>query len=600
MRNASHLFCVGVIALAAANAARAQSTERVSVGTGGVEADSGSWAPALSEDGRFVAFASMASNLPGGTPSFTYNVYVRDRQSGTTECVGVDSSGTPHFDCWNPAISDDGRFVTFGSDSPLFVPGDTNGTFDIFVRDRVNGTTQCVSVDANGNPGNDNSFNAAPISADGRFVAFTSFASNLVAGDTNNCEDVFVRDLVLGTTERISVDSAGVQGNYMSLCCSISADGRFIQFDSYASNLVAGDTNGFTDVFVRDRFLGTTERVSISSSGVQGDTSSGGLGGMLNFFSLSADGRFVVFHSGATNLVPGDTNGKEDCFLRDRLLGTTERVSVDSNGLQANDFSYIPCLSRSGRFIGFWSGATNLVPGDTNGHGDTFVHDRLSGATERVSVSASGVEANGESYFAVLAQGGRLVLFDSEATNLVTGDSNASQDVFVRDRGALAPAGFCRGDGSGGDCPCANLGAAGHGCENSASTGGALLGATGSASLASDTLVLSSTGELPASLSILLQGSAIIPTVGFGDGLRCVGGILHRLYVKSAMGGVATAPLAGDPPISARSAALGDVLTTGSTRYYQTYYRDPLLTFCPSPQGNSWNISSGLAVVWSQ
>jgi hypothetical protein len=159
---------------------------------------------------------------------------------------------------------------------------------------------------------------------------------------------------------------------------------------------------------------------------------------------------------------------------------------------------------------------------------------------------------------------------------------------------------FCSGDGSASTCPCANSGSAGHGCENSASTGGALLSATGAPALQADDVQLTSSGELSQALSIVLQGSASIAPASFGDGLRCVGGMLKRLYVHSAINGVMTAPRAGEPSISARSAALGDAIPPGATRYYQVYYRDSVASFCPAPQGSTFNVSNGLAVEWAQ
>jgi hypothetical protein len=182
----------------------------------------------------------------------------------------------------------------------------------------------------------------------------------------------------------------------------------------------------------------------------------------------------------------------------------------------------------------------------------------------------------------------------------VGGDTNAAVDVFARDLGAPPPLAFCPGDGSASACPCGNNGASGRGCENSSASGGALLSGVGSASLAADTLVLTSSGELSSVLSIFLQGDAAIAPANFGDGLRCVGGNLKRLYVRNAISGSATAPLPGDRTISARSAALGDAIGAGATRCYQTYYRDPQLGFCASPPGNSWNVSSGIVVVWGQ
>jgi hypothetical protein len=156
----------------------------------------------------------------------------------------------------------------------------------------------------------------------------------------------------------------------------------------------------------------------------------------------------------------------------------------------------------------------------------------------------------------------------------------------------------CPGDGSGGPCPCANTGSIGHGCNNSAATGGALLTATGWASLAHDQLELASSGELPSALSVILQGRMQIAPTSFGDGLLCAGGALKRLYIKHAVSGIVTAPQPGDLSVSARSAALGDHIQVGQSRVYQVYYRDPNLTFCPPPMGNGWNVSSGLRIGW--
>jgi hypothetical protein len=180
----------------------------------------------------------------------------------------------------------------------------------------------------------------------------------------------------------------------------------------------------------------------------------------------------------------------------------------------------------------------------------------------------------------------------------VPADTNNRSDGLVRDRGAFAPAAFCMGDSSAGACPCANYGFFG-GCENSTGTGGAMLTSSGFASLGDDTLVLTSAGELSGVLSIFLQGDAAIAGTNFGDGLRCVGGHLRRLYAHNGIGDSVSAPQAGDLSISARALALGDPLSNGSTRYYQVYYRDPQLGFCPAPQGDSWNLSSGLTAIWT-
>jgi Tol biopolymer transport system component len=231
------------------------------------------------------------------------------------------------------------------------------------------GTTTCVSVASNGAQGNRQS-TAPSISADGRYVAFASLASNLVSGDTNNEPDIFVHDRETGQTNRVSVASDGTQGNGGSYMPSISADGRYAAFKSSASNLVPGDTNGYEDIFVHDRETAQTERVSVASDGTQGNHWS-------SYLVISADGRYVAFASLASNLVSGDTNNELDIFVHDRETSQTKRVSVASDGAQADGGSwYNPSISADGRYVAFGSVASNLVPGDTNGMQDVFVHDR--------------------------------------------------------------------------------------------------------------------------------------------------------------------------------------------------------------------------------
>ena len=268
--------------------------------------------------------------------------------------------------------------------------------------------TSRVSVDSGGVQGDFHSF-LPSVSADGRYVAFQSDAANLVVGDTNSISDVFVHDRQSGTTQRVSVNSAGVQGNSFSVTPSISADGRYVSFTSSSSNLVGGDTNGTQDIFVHDRQSGTTERVSVSSNGVQGDSFS-------IRPSISADGRFVAFECRSRNLVGGDTNETDDIFVHDLQSGTTEIVSVNSGGAQGNDLSADPSISADGRYVAFWSWASNLVGGDT-AWVDVFVHDRQSGVTERVSVSSSGAQANSTSSSPSISADSRYVAFESYATN---------------------------------------------------------------------------------------------------------------------------------------------------------------------------------------
>jgi Tol biopolymer transport system component len=543
----------------------------------------------MSADGRCVAFRSNSSNIvPHDVGSF-YDVFVYDRPSASLEQVSLTTSNSaPNGPSHNPALSSDGRYVAFESEATDIVSGDTNAARDIFRRDRQTLTNKRVSVANGGSQANFNSYNPA-ISADGRFVAFRSDASNLVANDTNLKPDVFVRDVQNNTTERVSTATDGTQANAYCDWPALSADGRYVAFMSYAPNLVAGDTNDAADIFLRDRQANTTERVSVATNGTQGDIDT------YTKPSISADGRFVAFASDATNLVAGDTNATIDVFVRDRQTSTTVRVSVATNGAQANGPSSAPSISSDGRYVTFQSDATNLVAGDTDACTDVFVHDRLTGITERVSLANDGSQASSTCDTPSISSDGRYLAFRSDASNLVTGDTNGWGDIFLRDRGAASAfSSFCFGDGTGAACPCANNGNAGHGCQNSQTTGGALLTAVGNASLQSDTVVFTSALELPTSTSTVLQGTIAVSPVTFGDGLRCAGGTLKRLYTKNAVGGVMHAPTTGDPSVSTRSSALGDTIPLGATRIYQVYYRDANLGFCPG----GFNVTNAIAIEW--
>ncbi|CAB4791892.1 unannotated protein [freshwater metagenome] len=330
---------------------------------------------------------------------------------------------------FNPSISADGRYVAFESRASNLVAGDTNDNWDVFRRDLATGDIVRVSVADDETQANLSSYQPS-ISADGRYVAFYSIATNLVGGDdTNSTTDVFVRDLTAGTTVRVSVADDETQATGDSYYPSISADGRYVAFESYASNLVGSDdTNGNPDVFVRDLTDGTTVRVSVADNEDQAD------GNSFNP-SISADGQRVAFQSDATNLVGSDdTNGNPDVFVRDLTDGTTTRVSVDSAEAQAlGSDSFNPSISADGLFVAFYSFAPNLVTGDTNVSSDVFLRDLTAGTTVRVSVADDETEANGYSFNPSISANGRYVAFSSEASNLVADDTNSRSDVFVRD-----------------------------------------------------------------------------------------------------------------------------------------------------------------------
>jgi Tol biopolymer transport system component len=421
------LTVAAVIALAAPSTgvAAGPRTERVSVsstGAPGAGNSSGSSTPAISANGRYVAFDSLALGLVPGDTARENDVFVRDRKLDATERVSVSSSGRQgNVHSFTPSISADGRYVAFESRASNLVPGDRGSTLDIFVRDRKLDTTRMVSVTSSGDRGNGASY-APAISADGRYVAFSSRAQ-LVPGDRDGkTPDVFVRDRKRHTTRRVSVASSGHGGG--GEFPVISANGRYVAFVS-EGNLVPGDSGPHRDVYVRDRKLHTTRVVSVSSTGHRANDESFPS-------SISADGRYIAFSSSATNLVPGDTNHAVDAFVRDRKLHTTSRVSVSSSGHQGNFLSTSPAISANGRYVAFDSLANNLVPGDTNGVDDVFVRDRQLHTTRRVSVATAGNQANKGSQQAAISADGRFVAFVSDATNLVPGDTNPWIDVFVR------------------------------------------------------------------------------------------------------------------------------------------------------------------------
>jgi Tol biopolymer transport system component len=516
------------------------------------------------------------------------DVYLRDLVTGQIELISVDSFGA-HAPGGSiaDAISADGRYVAFDSVANGLIPGDTSGDTDIFVRDRLTGTTIPISVSSAGIKGNGVSLDCA-MAPDGRFVAFRSFSTNLVPGDTNGEFDVFVRDMLTGTTERISVGPGGAQAHGDSYVTSVSTGGRLVLFSSTAPDLVPGDVNNERDIFVRDRVLGTTTRISVDSFGVpsNGDSHAG---------YISADGRFATYVSIATNLVPGDTNGVPDVFVYELATGQTTRASVNSSGVQVNAWTTISGISPDGRFVALMSDATNLAHGDT-GLRDLFVRDRWTGTTERVNTTASGGHPDQDSWNwgGTLSADARYVTYFTTAGNVVPGNPGANHySVYVHDRGPASTFKVvCAG---GATCPCGNSGAPGHGCDNSSATGGARLVASGASSTTNDTVQLSVSGETAGALTVVVQGDVLIAPAVFGDGLRCVGGSLKRLYLRSAPGGALSVPQAGDLPVSGMSALLGDTLLPGSNRVYQTYYRDSVLGFCA---GETFNLSQAIVIAW--
>jgi len=418
----------GLLAMIVAHpigAGAAAVTVRASVDTSGGDANGPSYDPYISDDGRYALFTSRASDLVAGDTNGTLDVFRRDMTTGTTVRVSVDmSGGNANAASDYPNITGDGRYVDFRSLASDLVPGDNNGTYDVFRRDMTTGSTIRASVDMNGGDPNNRSQDPY-LSPDGRWITFWSLASDLVPGDANGVYDVYVRDLVAGTNIRASVDINGGDPNGQSRLPSISADGRYVCFESSASDLVPGDTNGAADIFVRDLVAGTTTRVSVDMNG--GDPNGPSIDP-----NMTSDARWVAYYSLASDILPGDGNGLYDIYLRDMTNGTTARVTFDMNGGDPNGNSIAPDVTPDGRYVAFDSTASDLVAGDANARIDAYVRDMTTGTTTRVSVDTNGGDSNGATDDPAITSDGRFVAIGSFASDLVTGDGNATLDVFVR------------------------------------------------------------------------------------------------------------------------------------------------------------------------
>ncbi len=407
---------------------RLMSTTLVSVNFAGTGPGNGpSGESSVSSNGRFVVFSSSASNLVATDTNGHQDVFIRDLQTNTTTLVSVNTSGVAgNNDSFEPKVSDDGRYVVFRSLATDLVANDNSTVSQVFIRDLQTQTTRLVSATPNNGFGD--GFSGEPvISASGRFVTFTSFSNDLVVGDSNAHNDIFMRDTVANTTTLISQSTAGVIGNNTSYDSSMSSDGRYVAFRSDATNLVGNtDTNGNTDVFLRDTQLHTTTLISVTPSGTAGNKASISP-------SVSSTGRYVLFRSKASDLTPLDNNNADDVFIRDTQSNTTTLLSINqARTSSANGTSVQPSISQDGHFAAFSSTATNLVGSDGNGAtSDIFVRDLFAGPMTLLSTGVGGAAANGPSNNPNVSANGGFVVFDSTASNLTANDNTTVQNVYI-------------------------------------------------------------------------------------------------------------------------------------------------------------------------
>lgn len=391
---------------------RPVSAARVSLASDGSEGDGDSSEPSASADGRWVAYISTSANLVPGDTNMSQDVFVTDRTTGTTSLVSVASDGGPaDRPSVHPVISGDGRWVAFASPATNIVAADENSDIDVFVADLTSGTVELVSEAADGGS-SDGGSDSPSISADGRWIAFASSATDLVAGGTSGRGEVFVRDRLTGTTTLVPTPDQGLCQGELADAPSISADGRAVAFASAC---------GY--VYLWDRETGLTVLVSADKSGRPAGRSTGP--------SVSADGRWVAFTTDSDTIIDGTNFSHTAVVVWDRLDNTVSLVSAGQDGSPGNSPTSGASISADGRRITYSSQASNLAGGSRNGQWDAFLTDRDSGVTTLISGAPGGRTANGPAYGGAISADGGWAVFVSAATNLVAGDENRREDAFI-------------------------------------------------------------------------------------------------------------------------------------------------------------------------
>ena len=399
---------------------------RRSLGPAGQEFNDSSDFPSLSTDGGYVAFSTDATNSFLADSNAAVDIW-RQARGGALERVSLTTGGAATDGAsFSPSISADGRYVAFASLATNLTLNDANGFPDVFRKDMATGAVLLVSSGPTGVPADLYSF-APAISADGRYVAYLSAATNLVPGDLNNSIDTFLTDPVARTTRLVSAAADGTPASSGSINRpSLSADARYVAFDSAAANLTAADANNRDDVFVKDMLTGAIVR---ATEGPGGEALSGGFEGTLRP-ALSANGRYVVFATSAA-LLASDTNGVMDIYRKDLATGGLALVSVTAAGQPGNAASRDAAISGDGHLVAFSSLAGNFAAGESGTNADVFLKDLTTGALTLLSRTAGGTPGFGQSVNPAISSDGTVVAFASTANDLVAADTNATQDVFA-------------------------------------------------------------------------------------------------------------------------------------------------------------------------
>lgn len=440
----AQLFCAG-LALAAPGAAQSSSpfavfSERASVNSVEMQGNAPSRGGDITADGRYVVFDSTSNNLDAWDTSPQSDVFVRDYALGETKRISLAAGTEPNGESRRPSISADGRYVVMESKADNLVSGDTNGAWDVFLWERQTNVVRRLSVRTDGTQANGDCLNAR-ISANGSTVVYESRATNLADQDTSPALDIYVHVLANGETRIASLTHQGVLADRECRNPAISADGTRVAWDTDATNMVFWDTNGHSDVYVRELATDLLWRASLGSVWTEGD-------GPSRKPTLSPDGRKVAFESAAATLVPGDTNYQTDIFVRDLQLQVTQRISVSTAGAEGQLPSTEACWSSDGRWVSFLSEAWNFVAGDVNNFTDVFVRDMALERTVRVSRGRHMTETSNHARAQRISGSGRWVVYETDAFNIVPGDTNGCADVFRVDWMAdlgLETATYCEG-----------------------------------------------------------------------------------------------------------------------------------------------------------